>query len=106
LLYNYAGLDYYIIVIIINRASLVRITQITLWIGKHDKAALARHARYLSPPPVAAASTSRRDPQYVIESAANVHSCVPKKPGAEKNNRYFDLKHLKIYAHLNIFYKF
>ncbi len=41
---------------------------------------------------------------------SNVHPCVPKKLVcrknwcAEKNVRYFDLKHLKICAHLNISY--
>ena len=46
---------------------------------------------------------------YLILGLHNAITSIPacrKTLRAEKNDRYFDLKHLKICAHLNIFYNF
>ena len=41
----------------------------------------------------------------LIERLTSIPTCR-KTLCAKKNNRYFDFKHLKIYAHFNISYKF
>jgi hypothetical protein len=53
------------------------------------------------PDPVVQAYKEKQDEMQVKidDFKANVHPCVP-----EKNNRYFDFRHLKIYPHPNTFY--
>jgi hypothetical protein len=47
----------------------------------------------------------RAPPCPSIDMVTSIPTCR-KNWCAEKNNRYFDLKHLKICAHLNISYNF